>query len=151
MIIWVGEPRSEIKHRPRREREDPHKIIDILKLLYGGKKKKKKPLVVLQQRFYERRQQEGESLRPFSHALMSLTDAVVDNDPDAVPNSEVALRDRFAERIRNGMLLRHHLREAVRGKPRMTLIEIRVDGVKIWREGEGTISIHPSVMLHELT
>ena len=26
-----GEPWSEIKHRPRREREDPQKIIDILK------------------------------------------------------------------------------------------------------------------------
>ncbi len=101
----------------------------------------KRPLVVLQQRFYERRQQEGESLRPFSHALVSLMDAVLDNDPDAVPNSEVALRDQFVERVRNGMLLRHHLREPVRGKPRMTLIEIRVDGVKIWREGEGTISI----------
>ncbi|XP_059189929.1 uncharacterized protein LOC131972165 isoform X2 [Centropristis striata] len=123
-----GEPRSEIKHRPRREREDPQKIIDILQLLYGGKK----PLVVLQQRFYERRQQEGESLRQFSHALMSLMNAVLDNDPDAVPNSEVALRDQFVERVRDATL-RHHLREVVRGKPGMSLIEIREEAIR-WGE-----------------
>ncbi|XP_073331852.1 uncharacterized protein [Pagrus major] len=123
-----GEPRSEIKHRPHREREDPQKIIDILKLLYGGKK----PLVVLQQRFYERRQQEGESLRQFSHALMSLMDDVLDKNPDAVPNSEVALRDQFVERVRDGTL-RHHLREVVRGKPRMSLIDIREEAIR-WGE-----------------
>lgn len=133
------EPRSEIKHRPRREREDPHKIIDILKLLYGGKK----PLVVLQQRFYERRQQEGESLRQFSHALMSLMDAVLDNDPDAVPQSEVALRDQFVERVRSGML-RHHLREVVRGKPRMTLIDIREEAIRWGEDFDGGNNSHSS-------
>ena len=127
-----GEPRSEVKHRPRREKEDPHKIIDILKLLYGSKK----PLVVLQQRFYERKQQEGESLRQFSHALMSLMDAALDNYPDAVPNSQVALRDQFVERVRNGTL-RHHLREVVRGKPSMTLIEIREEAIRWGEDSEG--------------
>lgn len=120
-----GEPWSELKHRSHREREDSQKIVDIIKLLYGGKK----PLVVLQQWFYERRQQEGESLRQFSHALRLLMNAVLDNDPDAVPNSEVALRDQFVGCLQDGML-RHHLKEVVRGKPRMSLIEIQEEAVR---------------------
>lgn len=42
-----GEPRSEIKHHPSRERENPYMVISILKALFSGKK----PLVVLQQCF----------------------------------------------------------------------------------------------------
>lgn len=62
-----GKPWSETKHPSSSERENPDKVISILKGLYIGKK----PLVVLQQHFYDRKQQEGQSLRQFSHALMS--------------------------------------------------------------------------------
>lgn len=99
-----GEPQSEIKPRPHHEKENPHKIIEILRSLYDVKK----PFVVLQQHFYECRQ-DGE----LSHALMSLMDSVLGHDPDAVPSSETVLRDQFMEHVHG--LLRQHLREVVRG------------------------------------
>ncbi|XP_041857373.1 uncharacterized protein LOC121650119 [Melanotaenia boesemani] len=63
---------------------------------------------------------------------MSLMDAILDKDPDAVPNSETALRDQFVECVRDGML-RRHLRETVRSKPSMSLIEIREEAIR-WCE-----------------
>jgi len=59
-------------------------------------------------------------------------DVVLDNNLDVVPNSEVALRDQFVECVRDGTV-RHHLREVLRGKPRMSLIEIREEAIR-WGE-----------------
>lgn len=72
-----GEPHEEIKFHPRAEREDPAKIIAVLKELYGCSDS----YVALQEAFFFRRQQEGETLREFSLALMSLMAAVKQQAP----------------------------------------------------------------------
>lgn len=123
-----GEPRNEIKHRPSCERDDPDRLLEILKDLYSAKK----PMVVLLKQFYDRKQQDGESLRQFSHALMTLMDSVSDSAPDAVPNPQTVLRDQFVEYVQNGML-RRHLKDVVRRDPTISLIDIREEAIK-WTE-----------------
>lgn len=120
-----GEPRNEIKHRQLCEREDPDKIVTILKTLYSDNK----PTVVLVKQFYDRKQQDGESLRHFSHALMALMDFVLDSAPDAVPNPQTVLRDQFVEHVKDGML-RRHLKDVVRRDPTISLIDIREEAIK---------------------
>lgn len=123
-----GEPRNEIKHRPLRERQDPDKILDILRSLYSDQK----PMVVLLKQFYDRKQQHGESLRQFSHALMSLMDSVLDTAADAVPNPQTVLRDQFVEHVKDSML-RRHLKDVVRRDPRISLVDIREEAIT-WSE-----------------
>lgn len=72
-----GETREEIHYRPRDEREDPDKIIQVLCELCGCTKF----YVALQESFFSRRQHEGESLVEFSLALMSLLERLKASHP----------------------------------------------------------------------
>lgn len=90
--------------------------------------------VILQQHFYDRKPQEGESLRQFSYALMSLMEPVLDKNPDGVPNSETVLWNQFLEHEIDGML-RQQLKEVVRQKTRMPLIDVREEAIMWGEEG----------------
>lgn len=72
-----GEAKDEIRYRPRADREDPNKVLSILKELYGCSKS----YVALQENFFSRKQQEGETLQEYSHALFSLMDKVMQSSP----------------------------------------------------------------------
>lgn len=125
-----GEAKNEIKYRPVSEREDPEKILSILKDLYGGSES----YVSLQEAFFSRRQGEGESLQEYSHALFRLMDRVVTSAPDRVPNSSVLLRDQFVENVLDPSL-RRTLKQSVRANPVMTLLEARNEALTWEREG----------------
>ena len=88
-----GEAKDEIKYRSRVEREDPHKILSILRELYGCSKS----YVALQESFFSRKQLEGESLQEYSHALLALMDRIQHCAPNVVFNSDVLVRDQFVE------------------------------------------------------
>lgn len=77
-----GEAREEIRYRPDDERNDPIKIIAVLKELYGCSQS----YVSLQEAFFSRRQREGESLLEFSLALIGLLEQVKQKSPYAMPN-----------------------------------------------------------------
>lgn len=126
----TGEARDEIKYRPSEERRDPDKIISILRELYGCSKS----YVALQEAFFSRKQQDGETLQEFSLALLSLMDKVKQSAPDAVPNSDVLLRDQFTEHVLDGAL-RRELKQLVRRQPRATLLEVRAEAIRWEREG----------------
>ncbi|XP_062416593.1 uncharacterized protein LOC134121324 [Pungitius pungitius] len=125
-----GEAREEIKHRPSTERGDPTKIIEALQELYGCYES----YVALQEAFFSRRQQDGETLQEFSLALMSLMAAVKQSAPNGMPNSEVLLRDQFVEHVFEGAL-RRELKQLVRRKPTMVLLEVRGEAIRWEREG----------------
>lgn len=125
-----GEAREEMRYRPREEREDPDKILDILQDLYGCSKS----YVSLQEDFFSRKQQEGETLQEFSHALMNLMDRVVTNAPNGLPNSSVLLRDQFVEHVYD-CALRRELKQYVRRQPTATLLDVRSEAIRWEREG----------------
>lgn len=125
-----GEAREEIRYRPDDERNDPAKIIAVLRELYGCSQS----YVSLQEAFFSRRQQEGESLLEFSLALISLLEQVKQKSPYAMPNSQVLLRDQFIEHV-NDNSLRRELKQLVRGKPTLTLLDVRGEALRWEREG----------------
>lgn len=125
-----GEAREEIRYRPREERENPEKILEILQELYGCPQS----YVALQEAFFSRKQQEEESLLEFSIALMTLMDKVKRRAPEGIINADVLLRDQFVEYVREGAL-RRALKSFIRIKPLATLIEVRKEAIRWEREG----------------
>ncbi|XP_031437692.1 uncharacterized protein LOC116223806 [Clupea harengus] len=125
-----GEAKDEIRYRTRAEREDPTKVLAILKELYGCSKS----YVALQEDFFSRRQLDGESLHNFSHALLSLMNEVTQSSPVAVPNPDVLLRDTFVEHLLD-FELRRELKRLVRQTPGLSMLEVRAEAVQWEREG----------------
>lgn len=125
-----GQPREEIKHRSREEREDPEAIIEILYELYGCSQS----YMALQEAFFSRKQQEGESLLEFSIALMKLMEKVKAHAPEGTFNADVLLRDQFVEHVCDGSL-RRELKQLIRREPTTTLISIRKEAIRWEREG----------------
>ncbi|KAM9462880.1 uncharacterized protein Hap1MRO34_016753 [Clarias gariepinus] len=125
-----GEAREEIRHRPSGERGDPDKIIMILRELYGCSQS----YVALQEAFFSRKQQDGESLLEFSLVLMSLLERVKQQSANAIPNSDIVLRDQFVEYVADSAL-RRELKQLVRRQPAITLLEVRGEAIRWEREG----------------
>lgn len=125
-----GEAREEIKYRPRGEREDPDKVLEILQELYGCADS----YISLQERFFSRKQQEGESLQEFSHALLQLMEQVTKNAPHDLLNTPTLLRDQFVENV-SDCSLRRELKQLVRRDPTLTLLKVRAEAIRWEREG----------------
>lgn len=125
-----GEAREEIKYRSAAERDDPDKVFEILKELYGCQK----PYVSLQEEFFSRRQLDGESLQEYSHALFCLADKVEANAPYRLTNIPVMLRDQFAQNVDNSDL-RRELKRHIRNNPNCTVLDIRAEAMRWEHEG----------------
>lgn len=125
-----GEAREEIRYRSRDEREDPEKIFQALRNLYGCTKS----YVALQESFFSRKQQDGESLLEFSLVLMGLLEKVKSQSPYGMPNAETLLRDQFVEYVNDGAL-RRELKQLVRRQPTATLLDVRNEAIRWEREG----------------
>lgn len=133
-----GEARAEIKFRPASERDDPEKIFSILSNVYGCSHS----YISLQKQFFQRRQHDGESLREFSHALMSLMEAVKRKDPACFAHPDTVLRDQFIEFVRDSML-RRELRRHVRLNPAVNFLDVRREAIRWAEEGEHSSSQRP--------
>lgn len=120
-----GEAKDEILYRPRADREDPERIVNILKELYGCSQS----YVALQESFFSRKQLEGESLQEYSHALFSLMDKVKQVSPDSVPQANMLLRDQFAEHVIDSDL-RRELKRLVRQTPGMSMLKVRAAAIR---------------------
>lgn len=125
-----GEAREEIKYRTSAERNDPAKILAILRELYGCTES----YVTLQHAFFSRKQQEEETLLQFSLALMALMEPVKQNAPDGLLNADILLRDQFVEHVLDSAL-RRELKQYVRGHPTATLLDVRGEAIRWERQG----------------
>lgn len=125
-----GEAKEEIKFRSSAERGDPAQVLAILKELYGCSQS----YVILQQAFFSRHQLEGETLQEFSLALMALMAQVKQCAPDGMPNADILLRDQFAEHVVDSSL-RRELKQSIRRRPAITLLELRSEAIRWEREG----------------
>lgn len=137
-----GEAKDEIRYRSRVEREDPEKILSILKELYGCSKSH----VALQERFFCRKQFEGESLQEFSHALLALMDRIKLCASYIGPNADTLVRDQFVENVQDSALCRE-LKQLVRQRPELSMLQVRAAAIR-WeqesrpddiRRGEGRV------------
>lgn len=125
-----GEARDEIRYRPRDEREDPNKIFQALRELYGCTSS----YVALQESFFSRKQQDGETLLEFSLVLLNLLEKVKRQSPHGMPNADILLRDQFVEHVRDGAL-RRELKQFVRRQPTARLLDVRSEAMRWEREG----------------
>lgn len=128
-----GDAKMEIKLRPATERTDPEKIFSILLETFGCFHS----YIEAQQKFFQCRQREGESLREFSHSLMALMEIVQRKNPNAIPNSDVVLRDQFIEYVKDKML-RRELKQFLRLNPEATFFDLRKEAFRWTEEGEGS-------------
>lgn len=117
-----GEAKAEIKFRAPTERDTSEKIFSILLETYGSFKS----YVGLQTQFFQRKQMEGESLREYSHALMSLIEPIKRRDSKCFANPDSVLRDQFIEHVRDSML-RRELKRRVRMDPSLTFLDVRTE------------------------
>lgn len=114
-----GEAKNEIRFRPSSDRVDPEKILQILTEIYGCSQS----FVSLQKQFFQRKQQEGESIREYSHALLSLMEAIKRRNARGILNPDALLRDQFIEHVRDG-LLRRELKKSVRLNSDLSFLSI---------------------------
>ena len=126
-----GEARAEIRFRSITKRGDPAKILAILRELYDGAQS----CVTLQQTFFSRKQQDGATLQEYSLALMALMEQVERCAPDGIPNAGDLLRDQFVERVLDSSL-RRTLKQYVRSRPTVSLLDVRGEAIRWEREGQ---------------
>lgn len=126
-----GEAKTEIKFRPVADRKNHNRILDILVEIYGCSQS----YISLQKQFFQRRQLEGESLREFSHSLLSLMEVIKRRSPTAIPNTDHLVRDQFIEHVRDGML-RRELKRSLRLNPEVSFLTIRSEAIRWMEEGE---------------
>lgn len=126
-----GEAKNEIRFRPSTDRVDPEKILTILTETYGCSQS----FVSLQKQFFQRKQKEGESIREFSHALLSLMEAIKRRNPTGILNSDALVRDQLIEHVRDG-LLRRELKRSVRLNPEVSFLSIRSEAIRWAEDGE---------------
>lgn len=126
-----GEAKNEIRFRSAAEKNDPEKIFNILIEIYGCTKS----FIALQKQFFQRKQLEGESIWEFSHALLSLMEAITRRNSAGIPNPDHTVRDQFAENVRDG-LLRRELKRSIRLNPDSSFLTIRSEAVRWVEEGD---------------
>ena len=120
-----GEAKAEVKLWPSGERSNPEQIFTILLESYGCSQS----YITLQQQFFQRRQLEGESLREYSHVIMSLMEMVRQKAPLCFPNPDNVLRDQFIEHVKDNMLKRE-LRRHMRLHPNSSFLDIRSEALR---------------------
>lgn len=136
--LLEGEAKAEIKFRTPAERDTAEKIFLILLENFGCPKS----CVGLQTQFFQRKQMEGESLREYSHALMSLVEAIKRRDPTCLVNPDFVLRDQFVEHVRDH-LLRRELKRQVRMDHSLTFLRVRMEAIQWIEEGERSVGPRP--------
>lgn len=89
-------------------------------------------------RFFQRKQQEGESIREYLHALVSLMKAMKHNSR-CIIDSDALVHNQFIECVQDG-LLQQELRRSVRLNPELSFLSICSEAIR-WVE----VGVHVGV------
>ena len=116
--------KEEVKLRPKAERDTSEKICNIQLDAFG----EGRTTPQLLKSFYERKQKDGETLREFSHALCEIYNRIHSRDPSILPSRDQALRDKFADNVRD-QLLRKELKTMVRSNSSCKFLEVREEAL----------------------
>ncbi len=128
LSLLESSAKEEVKLRPAAERDTSDKICDILLEAFG----ERRTTPQLLKSFYERKQKDTETLREFSHALCVIYNRIYFRDPTIIPSRDQALRDQFADNVRDS-LLRKELKRMIRGSPSCKFLEVREEALH-WAE-----------------
>ena len=120
--------KEEVKLRPTAERDTSDKICNILLEAFG----ERRTTPQLLKSFYERKQKDTETLREFSHALCEIYNRIYSRDTTIIPSRDQALRDQFADNVRDP-LLRKELKCMVRSNSSSKFLEVREEALH-WAE-----------------
>ncbi|XP_078333603.1 uncharacterized protein LOC144625635 [Crassostrea virginica] len=120
----TGLAKEEIKYRSNKERRDPTKVLRILSEAFG----EKQGITVIQRNFFDRKQREGESLREYSYALLSLLKKITVKNADIIPNPDLTLCEQFAQNV-NDNSLRRELKRLIRQHPEMNFLDFRDEAI----------------------
>ena len=96
----TGKARDEIRFRPVSDRNDPNKIISILRSTFG----KRESTVRLQQELFVRKQHSDESLYDYSLELLKMAYAIEKKDADAFQDKDNLLTEIFIEGIKDSSI-----------------------------------------------
>ena len=92
-----GEAVVEVKYAKDDVKNDLDSLLELLKNAFGNNR----TAIELVDMFNGRKQREKEPIIEYSHALMRLLDHAFNKDPLCLPDKERALKNRFAENIRD--------------------------------------------------
>jgi hypothetical protein len=127
-----GTARDEIRYTVTSERDTPDKVYQILQDAFGVRQ----TVTQLMDAFFAFRQSEKQSVLEYSHELMRLLGKVQKKSPARIPETDVMLRDQFAEKLRDPYL-RRELKKRIRQNTALTFKEIREEAYD-WEEDEQT-------------
>lgn len=125
-----GEAKQEIKYRSMTEEVDPDCVLTILKEIYG----QPSSLTHLQKQFFDRKQRDSETIREYSHALMAIIDEISRCEVKHTWCSDFALRDQFAENVRD-TVLRRELKRIIRQDSGISFFNLRKEAI-LWEDGD---------------
>ena len=128
--------KEEVKLRPVAARDTSDKICNILLEACG----ERRTIPQLLKSFYERKQKDAETLREFSHALCETYNRIYSRDTTIIPSRAQALRDQFADNVRDP-LLRKELKRMIRSNSNCKFLEVREEALHWAEEGE---KLHPT-------
>ena len=92
-----GAARDELRYRTPGEKKTPQDVFDILRDVFGDKS----TVIELLSEFNQCYQKKGPSLQEFSYTLMNKIDKVVKRGSKVFKERDVAIRNQFAENVRN--------------------------------------------------
>jgi hypothetical protein len=128
LSLLESSAKEEVKLRPTAERDTSDKICNILLEAFG----ERRTTAQLLKSFYERKQKDTETLREFSHALCEIYNRIYSRNTTIIPSRDQALREKFADNVRNP-LLRKELKRMVRSNSSSKFLEVREEAVH-WAE-----------------
>ena len=131
-----SQAKEEVRLYPKKEREDPDRILDILLQVFG----ERRSVSQLLRAFYDRKQKEGESIRSYSHLLHELVMNVIQRDSNVFPDSDKALRDHFVETVKDSHL-RRILKRSIQQDVSLSFLQVREEAM-LWEEEGGGVRAH---------
>ena len=127
-----GSAQREVRYTSAADKDTPDKIFAILE----SDAKERQTNNQLLDEFMAYRQGEKQSIKDYSHELMSLLDAVERSDKDFIKNPDKFLRDQFIAKLRDSSL-RRELQRSVRNDEAITFRKIREEAYRNEDEERG--------------
>ena len=128
-----GAASVELSYADDADRDDPDKILEILKGAFGESRSADELLDILS----TRKQKEKESLMEYSRVSMGLLKRAKEKDADLVQHSEKLLKKKFAENIRDAQL-RKDVKKANRENGGWSFQRLREEAVKLAEDARET-------------
>ncbi|KAJ8021755.1 hypothetical protein HOLleu_39047 [Holothuria leucospilota] len=121
-----GVARREVLVLEEAKRTTLKGVLDHLEAIYGDHT----PLVKLMGEFYARCQQRDESIRQYSLCLEELLRRVALRYPQALPNADRTLRDKFVDGIKSHTI-RMELKKEVRKRDGITFPQVKAEALEL--------------------